>query len=66
MEIISTRKVGKRISPSRVFTEYIGNETRASSLNALGMRMGLAYRSKYSRNSWPGRSGSGNGSWVES
>jgi len=43
MEIISTRKVGKRVSPSREFTE-----TRASSLNALGMRMGLAYGSKYS------------------
>jgi hypothetical protein len=28
MEIISTRKVGKRVSPSREFTEYIGNETR--------------------------------------
>jgi hypothetical protein len=27
MEIISTRKVGKRVSPSREFTEYIGNET---------------------------------------
>jgi hypothetical protein len=26
IEIISTRKVGKRVSPSRVFTEYIGNE----------------------------------------
>jgi hypothetical protein len=43
MEIISTRKVGKRVSPSREFTE-----TGASSLNALGMRMGLAYGSKYS------------------
>jgi hypothetical protein len=28
MEIISTRKVGKRVSPSREFTEYIRNETR--------------------------------------
>ena len=28
MEIISTRKVGKRVSPSREFTEYIGNETQ--------------------------------------
>jgi hypothetical protein len=27
MEIISTRKVGKRVSPSREFTEYIANET---------------------------------------
>jgi hypothetical protein len=27
MEIISTRKVGKRVSLSREFTEYIGNET---------------------------------------
>ena len=43
MEIISTRKVGKRVSPSREFTE-----TGASSPNALGMRMRLAYGSKYS------------------
>jgi len=28
IEIISTRKVGKRVSPSREFTDYIGNETR--------------------------------------
>jgi len=27
IEIISTRKAGKRVSPSRVFTEYIRNET---------------------------------------
>jgi hypothetical protein len=33
MEIISTRKVGKRVSPSRVFTEYIGNE------NGTGLRV---------------------------
>jgi hypothetical protein len=26
IEIISTKKVGKRVSLSRVFTEYIGNE----------------------------------------
>jgi hypothetical protein len=27
MEIISTKKVGKRVSLSREFTEYIKNET---------------------------------------
>jgi len=50
MEIISTRKVGKRVSPSREFTEYIGNETGN----------GFAGRNR-AGNDFAGRNGAGNG-----
>jgi hypothetical protein len=41
IEIISNRKVGKRVSPSRVFTKYIGNETRNSFAGHNGARNGF-------------------------
>jgi hypothetical protein len=37
MEIISIRKVGKRVSPSRGFTKYIGNETGNGFTDSIGL-----------------------------
>jgi hypothetical protein len=49
MEIISIRKAGKRVSPSREFTEYIGNETQNGftseneTRTSLRVGIGMAY-----------------------
>jgi hypothetical protein len=42
MEIISTRKVGKRVSLSREFTKYIRNKTR----NGFQVRIGPGIASR--------------------
>ena len=60
IEIISTRKVRKRVSPSREFTEYIRNETGNSFAGQNGAGNGFAGRNG-AGNSFAGRNGAWNG-----
>jgi hypothetical protein len=59
MEIISTRKVGKRVSPSREFTEYIGNETGNGFAGQNGAGNGFAGQNG-AGNSFAGQNGARN------
>jgi hypothetical protein len=60
MEIISTRKVGKRVSLSREFTEYIRNETRNDFAGQNGARNGFASQNR-ARNGFAGQNRARNG-----